>query len=134
MPCPLLWILGEFWGETTGPAQYNFTNHFTIFRKKKKNHFTISNRFIVVVAWYIWLVKYLLKMCHLQAMNGDAFPLKVPQLELHGSSHVYYLQVRNGDLFLSKVAKLVRCWRSHGWQDGLLEKLLTLHNVLEQNM
>ena len=75
-------------------------------------------------------------MCRLQARNGDAFPLKVPQLELHGSSHVYYLEVRNGDPFLSEVVQLVHHWRSHGWQDGLLEKLLVLHNVLdlEQNM
>lgn len=26
MPCPLLRMLGEIWGETTGPAQYNFIN------------------------------------------------------------------------------------------------------------
>jgi hypothetical protein len=73
-------------------------------------------------------------MSHLQARTGDAFPLKVLQLELHGSSHEYYLQVRNGDPFLSKVVQLVHHWCSHGWQDGLLEKLLALHNVLEQNM
>jgi hypothetical protein len=39
MTCPLLWMLGDFWGETTGPVQYKFMNHFTI-----------SNGFIVAVA------------------------------------------------------------------------------------
>lgn len=68
-------------------------------------------------------------MSHLQARNGDAFPLKVLQLELHGSSHEYYLQVRNGDPFLSKVVQLVHHWCSHGWQGGLLEKLLAHSNV-----
>jgi hypothetical protein len=68
-------------------------------------------------------------MCHLQARTGDAFPLKVPQLELHGSCHVYYLQVWNGDPFLSKVEQPVRHWRSHGCQDVLLEKLLVLSAV-----
>lgn len=62
----------------------------------------------------------LLQMCHLLARNRDAFPLKVPQVEPHGSSHVYYLRVWNGDPFLPEV---VHHWRSHGWQDGLFEKL-----------
>jgi uncharacterized protein involved in response to NO len=50
----------------------------------------------------------------------------VPQLELHGSSHVYYLQAWIGDAFLLKVLQLVCDEPSPGWQDELLllEKLL----------
>lgn len=68
----------------------------------------------------------LLHMCYLQERNGDAFALKVPQLELHGSSHVYYEHAWNGDAFLSKVLQRELHGPSHGWRDGLmlLEKLL----------
>lgn len=57
---------------------------------------------------------------YLQAKNGDAFPLEVPQLDLHGYFHVYYLQAWNDDAFLLNVLQLELHGPSHGWWDGLL--------------
>lgn len=80
-------------------------------------------------------VEYLLHGYYLQAKNGDAFPLEVPQLDLHGYFHVYYLQAWNDDAFLLNVLQLELHGPSHGWWDGLLmlETLLVLHISVQEN-